>query len=62
MIIENKLLLFTAIIENEALADICFLLTSKQTCKQYVQPRNMETRQMTSFFQLFFFEFHPFVA
>ena len=31
-----------------------FLLKSIQTCKEYVQPRNMQTRQMTSFFHLFF--------
>ena len=43
------------IIENEPL--LLFVIEIKpniQTCKKYVQPRTMETEQMTSFFHLFF--------
>ena len=70
MIIENEQLLFTTIIENEALADFNFLLTSTQTCKNALFLRiqgplySQKTRKLYNWphFFIYFFELYLFVA
>ena len=70
MIIENEQLLFTTIIENEALADFNFLLTSTQTCKNalFLQIQgpfySQGTRKLYKWphFFIYFFELYLFVA